>query len=116
MAALFDKLRRQGVPFRQSTVSVGRSPDNDFVVNGREVSRHHCLLKRGLFGQWSLKQLGAKSVTDPSFNCSFVKRGGEIITVVPGRRGCALQDQDELAFGRKRDEEEQDFRFVFHKG
>ena len=116
MNLLHDTETKKRFMLEESPVRVGRSPDNDIVVTRREVSRHHCELHKGLFGTWSLKQLGASDPIHGSYNCTFVKRGEEVLEVMPGKKPLKLESLDLIAFGRKHDQAEPDFRFEYYSG
>jgi pSer/pThr/pTyr-binding forkhead associated (FHA) protein len=58
--------RRRSHPRTQprptTTATIGRSPDRDFVIDERTVSRHHALIRRE-GAHWVLVDLGSKNGT-----------------------------------------------------
>ncbi|MFH0963141.1 MAG: FHA domain-containing protein [Planctomycetota bacterium] len=112
MSVLYDKVTSRQVVLDRSPIRLGRFQDNDVVVRAREVSRHHCELRRDLFGRWVIRQLGSSMATEAGFNCTFVKRGGRIIRVMAGERPLKLENWDEIALGQKH-AGELDFRFEY---
>ncbi len=90
-------LMRQGTgvdqrwPLDRPELTMGRGPDNDLVFPDREISRHHCRIRRE-GREYILEDLGSK-------NGTFVN--GEPAT---GRR--VLQDGDEIQIAPR-------FRFTF---
>ena len=46
------------VKTEEATVSIGRTPDNDLQLEDREVSKHHALIKRGVF-HYVIQDLGS---------------------------------------------------------
>ena len=82
------------------TATVGRAEDNDIVVAERQVSRHQCLIKKGLLGGWSLVQLGKRTATG-STSFATIRHGGEMTTVLPGDKR-KLSPGDTIAFGKPR--------------
>ena len=98
MPALFDKQTRRNFLLERSPLSIGRSADNRLVVLGREVSRHHCELRKDVLGRWVIKQLGSSDAKKGSHNVTLVRRGGKVIRVMPGRRPLKLQDGDAAYF------------------
>jgi len=115
MDVLHDMHTGRRLPLARSPVRVGRDPDNDVVVGGREVSRHHCELRKGIFGGWTLKQLGSPDAAGAGFNCTFVKRADEILHVLPGKKPLKLEGWDRIALGRKHEDADLDFRFEYYR-
>ena len=112
MPVLYDRVTSRQLVLDRSPMRLGRSPDNDVVVPVREVSRHHCELRRDLFGRWVLRQLGSSVETEGGFNCTFVRRAGRIFRVMPGEKPLRLEEWDEIALGQ-RHAEELSFRFEY---
>ena len=112
MFALQEKASHECRTLHESPVRIGRADDNDLVVTGREVSRHHCEVRKGLFGKWALKQLVSPAANEAGHNCSFVKRTGKVKQVMSGAKAVKLQEGDEIALGQREDEPP-DFQFVF---
>jgi len=113
MPALYNKENRRHVLLEHSPLRIGRHPDNDLVLFGMEVSRRHCELRRDLFGNWLVKQLGSADPTKGTYNVTFVRRAGQVIEVKPSKRAFRLQGGDEVAFGKRRQDREPDFRFKY---
>jgi serine/threonine-protein kinase len=59
----------------QSTIRIGRSPDNDIILNDPLVSRHHLELKRPLSKSGSLWQLVNQGTNGTFLNGVLVSRG-----------------------------------------
>ena len=113
MPALYDRKQRRHILLERSPLRIGRHADNDLVLLGREISRQHCELRKDLFGNWFIKQLGSRDAEQQAYNLTFVKRSDKIIEIRPGRKGLRLQDADEIAVGIKRQDSEPDFRFKY---
>jgi len=113
MPALFDKLTKRHFLLEQSPLRIGRSADNQLVVLGREVSRHHCELRKDILGRWVIKQLGSSDAKQGSHNVTLIRRADKVIRVMSGKRPLKLQDGDEVALGMKRDQAEPHYRFKY---
>ena len=84
--------------------TIGRSDDNQICIAERSVSRHHCLIQRGLLGGWFLKQLGETSIAGKSSSSTTVRRQGKVIYLRPGK-AWRLAAGDTFAFGKPSGEE-----------
>jgi predicted component of type VI protein secretion system len=71
----------QVFPLTLETVTIGRDPMTDIVINDPEVSRHHAKLSRRAGGGYEIQDMG-------STNGTFVdgkRLGGEIVQLSPGQ-------------------------------
>jgi hypothetical protein len=85
----------QTFPLDKAVITIGRSSENDIVIDDAEVSRHHARLSRSR-GKWILEDLGSR-------NGTFVD-GQRITTptVLTSRSQIALGPDVVLAAGRGR--------------
>jgi pSer/pThr/pTyr-binding forkhead associated (FHA) protein len=84
--------------------TIGRAEDNALVLTERWVSRHHCIIKRGLFGGWSMVQLGQKSSGPGVSAYTTVRHEGQVMVLKPGDK-YRLSAGDTLSFGKARGDE-----------
>src|SRR5688572_5302273 len=71
----------QVFPLTLETVTIGRDPMTDIVINDPEVSRHHAKLTRRTGGGYEIQDMG-------STNGTFVdgkRLGGETVQLSPGQ-------------------------------
>ncbi len=76
---LFDGRRR--MPVTEAVVTVGRSLDNDIILDDRRVSRHHAQLRRqhGQYVLYDLNSTGGTTVNGRSIH-EAVLRPGDVIS------------------------------------
>lgn len=73
--------QRRQHPLESDEVSIGRSPDNDLVIQDVSISRHHALLTRHE-GSWRIRDLGSKNgthVKDVGESDAPLRNGDEIL-------------------------------------
>ena len=75
-----------GAPLSGDTVTIGRSEDNDLVVNADTVSKHHARLERAA-GGWLIRDLRSRNGT--------LLNGAEVAA------GCLLTVGDRLTLGEE---------------
>ena len=93
---------------------VGSNPRNNLVVGGSGVLPNHCVIWRGVFGAWHLRQLGArerdrKGEAVPS---AVIRRRGGTTYLLPGDR-LRLKSGDEITFGKRRSAGHLEFPYTF---
>ena len=81
---------------------IGTDHRNNLVLSGRSVLPHHCVIWKGLFGMWRIRQLDGESHSGPSgarhVPTTKIRRQGRIACLLPNDTS-RLRDGDELLFG-----------------
>ena len=109
---LIERATNEATTLPTPKCTVGRAEDNQYVVQSRQTSRYHCVIKRDFLGRWSLKQMHKEERGPVRQSATYIRRRGVVSTIVSGQ-SWKLALGDELAFGRPPGAKEIEFSHVF---